>query len=119
MKQEIIYNLSHLIKVRIKDKEETQYKYSPFQKSFWGNIKEGFYFYGILSSYHYHTKQALEKEGYLIENNVVYDLPEVKLFFLGDHTHSKQFTTYEKALEWGVEQANKGINVQMQLTITK
>lgn len=105
-----ILNAEALVRVRIFDKEEHWYlAYQPYKKTFWRTQKEGFsQTFGELLS-----KEELEKDGFLVIDNVVYHKPYVKLYFTDGVEYSKTFNTYEEAIEWGEVKANEGIKTRL------
>lgn len=110
--REKIFNLEMLVSVEINDKKRYNLlEYRPFKKSFWGDRKEGFYH--AMSSYCY-SKEEIEKGGFcdivlLVEDNIVFFKPYVRLTFAGGQTFIKEFETIEAAVEWGNFKAKTGI----------
>lgn len=111
-----IFNLEALVKVKIVDKRKCPYvEYKPFNKIFWGNTKEGFY----TDMGGYYTAKDLTSGNWwgecslIVEDNIAYYKPYVQLCFAGGVEHNKVFDTYEEALKWGNEQAEKAINVKL------
>jgi len=112
-----VFNLEALVSVEIKDKKECRYLvYEPFKKSFWGNTKEGFYFYGEAC----YTKEEIEKGKFCdtklqVEDKKVFYKPYVRLTFAGGKISITEFPKYEAAVTWGTEMANKGINIKLEI----
>jgi hypothetical protein len=107
MKQEI-FNLDKLIKIRVSNRRMCfQLTYQPYnKKTFWfhGN-DEGFYEFlnekpytaaELESGVHNNTK-------YIVEDINVYYRPQVILFFGDNISYTKEFDTYDEALNYGNE----------------
>ena len=115
MKKEI-FNLKELVSVEIRDKKECRYvKYKLYKKSFWGDTIEGFYYEYSDACY---TKEAVENEVFfgmslLVENNIAYYFPYVRLTFTGEAKTIREFKTYTEAEAWGNEMSQKGMNSRL------
>lgn len=114
-----IFNMEALVSVTVKGrKKEIDLKFKPFKKSFWGNTKEGFYdVFSMCDDYCYTAEELVSGKYYdtklIVENNVAYYRPYVRLNFMAGQTYIQEFDTYCEALAWGQEQANKGMKVKL------
>jgi len=105
-----ILNLSNLESVEVYDKEKCPFfKYRPFKKNFWCTQEEGFY--SLMGSCY--TKKELEDndDSLIVENNVVFYKPHIKLTFTNGTHHYKNFMNYERAVDWGNEIAKISIKL--------
>ena len=112
-----IFNLDALVKVSITDKKITFFEYQKeVKKTFWTNgHSEGYMMYGRTTLL---TEQKLTNGSwrgikFIVENNIVYDRPEVVLTFACGVIQRITFATYEEAKAYGEEQANKNISNQL------
>jgi len=107
-----LYNLNQLVSVEIRDRKICLHlTYKPFKKSFWSITKEGFY--EDYSDWRY-TKEDIENGSYnkikfIVEDNVVYYYPYVKLIFAGEVDMVREFKTYQEALGWGEKMSLEGM----------
>lgn len=114
-----IFNLAALVSVEIRDREETQnFKYKPASNgTFWTKgLSGGFYFpFDIQNPYSAEDLRNGKFEGMslIVEGRNVYLKPYVKLCFANKQFYTKTFDTYEEAKAWGIEQADKGMDVQL------
>jgi hypothetical protein len=109
-----IYNLDTVVSVKIVDKKKSPYfEFKPFKKSFFGNTKEGFYD-TLGFSDEPMTRESIETgvynkganyihngAAYIIENNVVYYKPYVKVTLQSEEGFVRQFDTFDSALAYG------------------
>lgn len=91
------YNLEKLVKVRLNNFYESgRYEYKKEKKFFWrSNQKEGVYM-SLWGDY-----LGLEvPENHTLKNGVVYENPEVILYYQGGISKTYYFDTYEKAKDF-------------------
>ena len=106
------YDLSKLVSIKVHAKQESLwFSFKAFKKSFWGNTKEGFY--SILNFEDCFSKEEIQRRGYLIENNIVYNKPYVQLNFTGGISYEKKFDRKEEAIWWANKQLEKGISIPL------
>jgi len=126
MKLQTIYNLNTLVQVQIWDLYPVEeMSYSPARKAKWWLFRkaqpEGFMRTFVFGSSKLYTKEQVEGGNFscyhclTVRDNKVFDKPQVKLTFVNGHEYYKTFETYDDALNWGHEQANKGSNVTLKI----
>lgn len=110
-----IFNLDALVKVEIMDKKQcTYFTYQPYKKYWFWEQKEMFYMmFNDCYTPDYLREKGIEGIKFIVEGDKVFYRPEVTLTFAGKASVSKSFDTYQQALEWGKEQADKNISTQL------
>ncbi len=117
------YNLNTLVQVQVWDFYPVrEFVYTPAIEACWWKFRkarpEGFE-YGMFATFY--IKEEIEGKSFgrfgemIVKDNKVFDKPQVKLTFANDHSYSKNFDTYNDAVNWGSEQAYKGNNVILKI----
>lgn len=94
------YNKNKIIKILVCDKRETNNFYYAKKKKFLGitTITGGFYTF-------YHDRLSTEeikalRSNYIIENNIIYNLPKIVIYLESDISKKIEFNTYKEASEY-------------------
>jgi hypothetical protein len=94
-------NLSHLVRIFLRDKKKAkEFVYREEKKYFFGIFqeKEGFVnSYEIMSDSLKYSKEDLEKEGFIVEGKNVFYKPQLSLFFSNKEEFHKEFDTFDEA----------------------
>jgi hypothetical protein len=100
------YDLSKIIKVKIRDKiESLRFEYKPFSPKKWwfgSDVKEGFYDYydRILYDDSVYDETFLKDLGYIVEDKRVFNKPYIEINFLDKYVFKKTFGSVEEAKDW-------------------
>jgi hypothetical protein len=118
MKTINIYNLDQIVKIQIKDKEICPYvNYQNEQRNMFGKVTSIAGFYPIdahFTTTEIYTAEQLECGDYndielIVENNIVYYLPFVKIYFTSGNSEIKEFRKFDDAKSWAEEISEKSI----------
>ena len=118
------FDISRITGIKIIDKRKSSYKWLPEKRktALFGLIKRNAYYSeGYYSSGHYQecyesgcwdarpsTRQSLLQSGYLIDSdNVVWNRPYAIVYLEFKREVSKNFVTFEEALQWAEELKQK------------
>jgi hypothetical protein len=106
MKDIEYYDLSKIIKVKIRDKRlSLRFVYEPFSPKKWwfdSDVKEGFrdYYDRIVYDNTIYDKEFVEELGYIVEAKNVYNKPFIEINFLDKYVFKKTFDSVEEAKDW-------------------
>lgn len=92
------YNLQQLIKISIKDFQESNYYEYRESKRRWFRKSSP---EGIWCTYIYESYIGKSLKNHTVLNGIVYENPKVILYFNNDHTVDKSFKTLEEAVNFG------------------
>lgn len=114
-----IFNQEALVSVEIMDRKPVRhFEWHPAYKKWYGSKPERFEIPFLLGDASWYTPDHLREHGYMnipviVDGKKVYEFPRVRQTYAGGKVSESIFDTYEEALAWGREQADKGIRVQL------
>jgi hypothetical protein len=106
------FNLEHLVSVEVISKRPSVFInwHQRIIKNWLGKVvrvESGFINATDVFRTRLYTQTEIEAEGYLVENNNVYQAPRVVLIFVNQDSYTKKFDTNAAATEWAAKFEDK------------